>query len=72
MLKRSEFEKIVSSVSHEEFEKLTDAIQAATISSDGSYAVAIAEIACSIPAIAARTTAEILVRSGVVSLEADD
>lgn len=71
-MKRSEFAEIVNAVALEESNKLNQAVQKASSSSQDSFAQVIAEIATSIPGIAARTTAEILVRSGVVSLEADD
>ena len=69
ILKRSEFAEIVNSVSQKELEKLNDAIQEAK--NDNSYEKMIAEIAISIPAIAARTTAEILLAAGLLHLEDD-
>lgn len=70
-MKRSEFSKVVNDVSHEEFEKLNNAVQTAADSDKDTLALMIAEIATSIPAVAARTTAEILVRSGLMQLEDD-
>lgn len=68
-MKRSEFAEIVNSVSQKELEKLNDAIQ--QTKNDNSYEKTIAEIAISIPAIAARTTAEILLAAGLLHLEDD-
>lgn len=70
-MKRSEFEKIVNTVSSEEFEKLKESINQSATDNENKLANMIANIATSIPAIAARTTAEILVRSGIISLESD-
>lgn len=70
-MKRSEFAKIVNAVSHEEFEKLNDVVQGAANADEDALSRMIGDIAASIPAVAARTTAEILVRSGLVQLEDD-
>lgn len=65
----AEFSEIVNSVSQEEFSKLNEIIQDIHSSGESSFALVIAEIAASIPAIAARTTAEILTRSGAITLD---
>lgn len=70
-MKRSEFAKIVNDVSDESFKKLTEDIKQAQESDPQKLASMLAEIIASIPLVSARTTAEILVRSGVVSLEDD-
>lgn len=70
-MKRSEFAKIVNEVSDESFKKLTEDIKQAQESDPQKLASMLAEIISSIPLVSARTTAEILVRSGVVSLEDD-
>lgn len=70
-MKRSEFAKIVNAVSHEELEKLSDAVKSAANADKDALGLMIAEIATSVPAIAARTTAEILIRSGLLQLEDD-
>lgn len=70
-MKRSEFAKIVNEVSDESFKKLTDDIKQAQESDPQKLASMLAEIISSIPLVSARTTAEILVRSGIVSLEDD-
>lgn len=70
-MKRSEFAKIVNEVSDESFKKLTEDIKQAQESDPQKLASMLAEIISSIPSVSARTTAEILVRSGVVSLEDD-
>lgn len=70
-MKRSEFAKIVNEVSDESFKKLTEDIKQAQESDPQKLASMLAEIIASIPSVSARTTAEILVRSGVVSLEDD-
>lgn len=70
-MKRSEFAKIVNDVSDESFKKLTEDIKQAQESDPQKLASMLAEIIASIPSVSARTTAEILVRSGVVSLEDD-
>lgn len=70
-MKRSEFAKIVNDVSDESFKKLTEDIKQAQESDPQKLASMLAEIISSIPSVSARTTAEILVRSGVVSLEDD-
>lgn len=71
-MKRSEFSNIVNTVSHEEWEKLNAKLQEASKLDKDAFPQMIADIASSIPATAARTTAEILVRSGLVSLEEDE
>lgn len=70
-MKRSEFAKIVNEVSDESFKKLTEDIKQAQESDPQKLASMLAEIISSIPLVSARTTAEILVRSGIVSLEDD-
>lgn len=70
-MKRSEFAEIVNAISREEFGKLNDALQNAYKTGDNALSEMIAEIALSIPAIAARTTAETLIRSGLLQFEDD-
>ena len=70
-LKRSEFAGIVNTVSDEEYRKLKESVDQVAADDKNKLANIIANIATSIPAIAARTTAEILIRSGVISLEDD-
>lgn len=70
-MKRSEFSEIVNAVSTEEMSKLTESLKSAANADQNKLALMIAELATSIPAIAARTTADILVRSGLVQLEDD-
>ena len=70
-MKRSEFAGIVNTVSHEEYRKLKESVDQVAADDKNKLANIIANIATSIPAIAARTTAEILIRSGVISLEDD-
>lgn len=70
-MKRSEFAGIVNTVSAEEYKKLKDSVDQVAADDKNKIASIIANIASSIPAIAARTTAEILIRSGVISLEDD-
>lgn len=70
-MKRAEFSKIVNDVSKEELKNLNDAVKSAANADRDTLALMIAEIATSIPAIAARTTAEILIRSGLLQLEDD-
>lgn len=70
-MKRSEFAEIVNAVSHEEYLRISDSVKAASESDTDALAKTIGEIASAIPATAARTTAEILVRSGLISFEED-
>ena len=70
-MKRSEFAGIVNTVSDEEYRKLKESVDQVAADDKNKIASIIANIATSIPAIAARTTAEILLRSGVISLEDD-
>ena len=70
-LKRSEFAGIVNTVSSDEYKKLKESFEQVEDDDKNKIASIIANIATSIPAIAARTTAEILLRSGVISLEDD-
>lgn len=70
-MKRSEFAKIVNEVSDESFKKLTEDIKQAQESDPQKLASMLAEIIASIPSVSARTTAEILVRSGLLQLEDD-
>lgn len=70
-MKRSEFAGIVNTVSDEEYRKLKESVDQVAADDKNKLANIIANIATSIPAIAARTTAEILLRSGVISLEDD-
>ena len=70
-LKRSEFEEIVNTISNEEFEKLKESVNQTAENDENKLANMIANIATSIPTIAARTTAKVLIRSGVISLEDD-
>lgn len=71
-MKRSEFAKIVNEVSDESFKKLTEDIKQAQESDPQKLASMLAEIIASIPLVSARTTAEILVRSGLMQLEEDE
>lgn len=68
-MKRSEFALIVNTVADEELQRLNADVQEASKNDDHAFATIIAQLAASIPAITARTTAEILVRSGVIRLE---
>lgn len=72
-MKRSEFAEIVNAVAHEELGKLNDTIRHISSkngeNSENAVAIIMGEIAASIPAIAARTTAEVLIRSGLLQLE---
>lgn len=70
-MKKSEFTKIVNAVSDEEFKKLHEKIKKSSEMEKDALASMIADIASSIPSTAARTTAEILVRSGLLQLEDD-
>ena len=70
-MKRSEFAAIVNKVSQAEANRLIAEVQKAKESDSNSFAAMIAQIAVSIPDVAARTTADILVRSGLISLEED-
>lgn len=70
-MKRSEFAGIVNTVSDEEYKKLKESFEQVEDDDKNKIASIISNIANSIPAIAARTTAEILLRSGVISLEDD-
>lgn len=70
-MKRSEFEEIVNTISNEEFEKLKESVNQTAENDENKLANMIANIATSIPTIAARTTAKVLIRSGVISLEDD-
>lgn len=71
-MKRSELAKIVNEVSDESFKKLTEDIKQAQESDPQKLASMLAEIIASIPLVSARTTAEILVRSGLMQLEEDE
>lgn len=69
-MKRSEFSQIVNTVCDEESKKFSELMRQSTDAENRlveMLGTAIAEI----PSVAARTTAEILVRSGVISLEDD-
>lgn len=70
-MKRSEFAKIVNEVSNEEFKKLSEKVKEYSEAEKDALPSMIAGIASSIPATAARTTADILVRSGLLHLEDD-
>lgn len=70
-MKRSEFAEIVNTVSNEEYKKLKESVNQVAEDDKNKLANIIANIATSIPVIAARTTAEILIRSGVISIEDD-
>lgn len=70
-MKRSEFANIVNAVSQEELEKLSAKVKQAANQEQDALPKMIADIASSIPATAARTTAEILLRSGLLTLEDD-
>ncbi len=70
-MKRSEFTEIVNTTAQKELEQFNAVIQATHTGSKSDFSEMITKIVVSIPAIAAKTTAEILVRSGVLSLEDD-
>ena len=70
-MKRSDFAEIVNAVSQEEAVRLQKAMQEAASSDQNALAEMLAQVAVSVPDVAARTTAEILVRSGLLSLESD-
>lgn len=70
-MKRSEFAKIVNEVSNEELKRLSEKAKECSEAEKDALPSMIAGIASSIPATAARTTADILVRSGLLQLEDD-
>lgn len=65
-MKRSEFSEIVSAVSREHMDAMRKAIRESEDKAEG-FVNAIAEM----PAVSARITADILVRSGLLQLEDD-
>lgn len=65
-MKRSEFSEIVSAVSREQMDAMRETIRKSEDKAEG-FANAIAEM----PAVSARITADILVRSGLLQLEDD-
>lgn len=65
-MKRSEFSEIVSTVSREQMDVMRKKIQESEDKAEG-FVNAIAEM----PAVSARVTADILVRSGLLQLEDD-
>ena len=69
-MKRSEFAEIVNAVSREETQRLQEAMKEAA-SDPNAVAEMLARLAVSIPDVAARTTADILVRAGLISFESD-
>lgn len=69
-MKRSEFAEIVNAVSREETQRLQEALKEAA-SDPNAVAEMLARLAVSIPDVAARTTADILVRAGLISFESD-
>lgn len=70
-MKRSEFDEIVNAVAQKEAENLNAEIQNAKNDAENPFAEIVARIAVSIPDIAARTTADILIRAGLISFESD-
>lgn len=68
-MKRSEFADVVNQIADEEMNKLNEKMQSAYKNDEQPIAQMMAIVATSMPEIAARTTAEILVRSGLVSFE---
>lgn len=69
-MKRSEFAEIVNAVSREETQRLQEAMKEAA-SDPNAVAEMLARLAVSIPDVAARTTADILFRAGLISFESD-
>lgn len=69
-MKRSEFAEIVNAVSREETQRLQEAMKEAA-SDPNAIAEMFAKLAVSVPDVAARTTADILVRAGLISFESD-
>lgn len=69
-MKRFEFAEIVNAVSREETQRLQEAMKEAA-SDPNAVAEMLARLAVSIPDVAARTTADILVRAGLISFESD-
>lgn len=65
-MKRSEFSEIVSAVSREQMDVMRETIRKSEDKAEG-LVNAIAEM----PAVSARVTADILVRSGLLQLEDD-
>lgn len=65
-MKRSEFSEIVSAVSREQMDAMRETIQKSEDKAEG-FVNAIAKM----PAVSARVTADILVRSGLLQLEDD-
>lgn len=65
-MKRSEFSEIVSAVSREQMDAMRETIRKYEDKAEG-FVNAIAEM----PAVSARVTADILVRSGLLQLEDD-
>lgn len=70
-MKRSDFAEIVNAVSQEEALRLQEIMRDAANSDQNELAEMLAQVTVSIPDVAARTTAEILIRAGLLSLESD-
>ena len=70
-MKRSEFAEIVNAVSQEEAVRLQDLMRDAANSDQNALAEMLAQVTVSLPDVAAKTTAEILIRSGLLSFESD-
>ena len=72
-MKRSEFAKIVNAVADDEAVRIAKAVDDSRKDAANNYELAkmIATVISEIPAIAARTTAEILIRSGIISVDDD-
>ncbi len=69
-MKRSELAQIVNTVCDEESKKFSELMRQST-DVENRLAEILGTALAEIPSIAARTTAEILIRSGVISLEDD-
>lgn len=68
-MKRSEFAEIVNAVANEQLVRLTDELNEKAKNDENTFAAMLAHVTSSIPAITARTTADILVRSGLIDFE---
>ena len=69
-MKRSEFVAIVNQVADEEADKLNQTMHE-DAKSENALVEMLAHAISAIPGVAARTTAEILIRSGQISFEED-
>lgn len=69
-MKRSELAQIVNTVCDEESKKFSELMRQST-DVENRLAEMLGTALAEIPSIVARTTAEILIRSGVISLEDD-